>query len=69
MQELNRNFDETDAPQNLTSRVTWYGRSSGPLDDNQYDFEDDYRILEEQYQHQDPVEYDTTLPGGAPLPR
>ncbi|XP_065071109.1 receptor expression-enhancing protein 2-like isoform X1 [Rhopilema esculentum] len=69
MQELNRNFDETDAPQNQTSRVTWYGKPSGPLDDNQYDFEDDYRILEEQYQHQYSGEYNTTLPGGAPLPR
>ena len=65
MQELNRNYDEPDAGQGNNARVTWHG---GPpvnqqMDSGQYDFEDDYRVLEQQYH--DEARLYNTLPGGA----
>ena len=65
MQELNRNYDEPDAGQGTNPRVTWHG---GPpvnqqMDSEQYDFEEDYRVLEQQYH--DEARLYNTLPGGA----
>ena len=53
MQELNRNFHETDGRPVASQRVTWH-EGQMPRDNDEYDFDDDYRILEQQYMHEDP---------------
>eukprot|EP00112_Aurelia_sp_Birch-Aquarium-sp1_P010213 Seg2191.4 transcript_id=Seg2191.4/GoldUCD/mRNA.D3Y31 product="Receptor expression-enhancing protein 2" protein_id=Seg2191.4/GoldUCD/D3Y31 len=65
MQELNRNYDEPDAGQGVNSRLTWHGGAPAnqQMDSGQYDFEDDYRVLEQQYH--DEAQLYNTLPGAA----
>ena len=64
MQDLNRDFDETDAFQGSSQRFTWHEETM-PRNDNEYNFDDDYRVLEQQYRHDDPDGYF----GEAQLPR
>ena len=64
MQELNRDFDETDAPLAPSQRFTWHEETM-PRNSDEYDFDDDYRVLEQQYKHDDEGAYT----GEAQLPR
>jgi len=64
MQELNRDFDETDAPLGPSHRFTWH-EDTMPRNSDEYDFDDDYRVLEQQYKHDEQGAYT----GEAQLPR
>ncbi len=72
MQELHRteNLDVIDGRQAMpSSRITWHGEdlSAQEQDDqSDYNFDDDYKVLEQQYHHQENA---STLPGGANIPR
>ena len=63
MQELNKNFDETDGQPIGNSRMTWH-EAMMPRDEDDLDFDDDFRVLEQQYRHGDQV-----VNSGAQLPR
>ena len=57
MQDLNQGFDETDSQPGRLQRFTWHEEAVG-RDGNNYDFDEDYRVLEEQYRHDDPPAYE-----------
>lgn len=73
MQDLHQPgpLDEFDGGQGMPPRVAWNGNPqiNEPNDQMQYNFENDYRILEQQYHHDDVPEGYSTLPGGANLAR